>query len=204
LKAGGLPILCHPAWSWAFDADVAVGLNNVSLFEVCNALPVCNGVPIPGYAPVEQMWDVLLSSGHVFYGLGNDDGHLYWGRFNPRAHYAGRGWTCVWADRLEVQSVMGALQMGASYASTGVEIKDHYVRDGSIHIAIEPWKKEVASFEFLGKHGRLLQHSFGSEARYGIAGDELYIRVRIASTNGSWAWTQPVFVDSPESFAWLA
>ena len=60
---------------------------------------------------------------------------------------------------------------------------------------IEPIAQERAVFQFFGAGGRELHHAVGHDARYRFRGDETYVRVRIGSTAGCWAWTQPVFLD---------
>ena len=65
LKAGGVPVICHPGWHWAFGYDVVSKLKKCRHFEICNASPDCNSFPIPGYQPLEDMWDRLLSTGHL-------------------------------------------------------------------------------------------------------------------------------------------
>jgi hypothetical protein len=51
---------------------------------------------------------------------------------------------------------------------------------------------------FIGRDGRELQRSAplvpGTSASYQLAGDEQYVRARIAGPDGSTAWTPAVFV----------
>ncbi|HET8579398.1 MAG TPA: CehA/McbA family metallohydrolase, partial [Nitrospiraceae bacterium] len=82
-RCGGLPILCHPEWSHLTD-DVILSLIDVSLVEIANA--VCNRLEFNGFAL--GLWDRLLQSGRVVWGVAADDAHR--GR-----HDIGRAWVVV-------------------------------------------------------------------------------------------------------------
>jgi hypothetical protein len=196
LNAGGVPILCHPFWHWTFDYEKIKAVTGWKHFELCNASPDCNAMPIPGYAPAEAMWDKLLSNGQRVFGVASDDAHKYTAPYTPTKALGGRGFIMLKADGLGSAALRKAFEAGQFYSSTGAELKEYSLTENSIKVAVNITKdEEVCSFEFFGFNGELLQHSVGSEAEYNFRGDELYIRIRIATTTGHWLWTQPIFLD---------
>ena len=196
LKAGGVPILCHPLWHWTFDYEKIKTVTGWKHFELCNASPDCNAMPIPGYAPAEELWDKLLSNGQRVFGVASDDAHKYTAPYTPTKALGGRGFIMLKAESLEDDALRRAFEAGQFYASTGAALKEYALTEAGIKVAVAITKdEEVCSFEFFGLNGKLLQHSIGSEAEYKFRGDELYVRLRIATTTGHWLWTQPLFLD---------
>lgn len=195
LKAGGIPVLCHPGWNWTFDNDVVSKIKRCGHFEICNASPDCNSFPIPGYQPLEDMWDRLLSSGHRYYGLANDDAHEYYNPSTNRSPHAALGYNVVKIPSLSVKNILDAVRKGHFYASTGIVVRDFKVSNKGIRISVHPICREKLVFQFFGRNGEELQRTFGDKASYSFKGNELYVRIRIASTAGVWAWMQPVYLD---------
>ncbi len=195
-KVGGIPILCHPFWHWTFDYQAIKNVTGWNHFELCNASPDCNAFPVPGYAPAEQMWDKLLSSNRRVFGVASDDAHEYSGAYKPNKPFGGRGFIMLKADCLTDKSLRDSFEKGCFYSSTGTLLKDYTLDNNGFYISIEPTGyDEVCSFEVFGLNGKLLQHTHGTEVKYQFNGDEVYVRVRIATTLGQWLWTQPIFLD---------
>lgn len=195
-NAGGVPILCHPFWHWTFDYETIKTVTNWKHFELCNASPDCNAIPIPGYAPAEEMWDKLLSSGQRVFGVASDDAHKYTAPFTPVKALGGRGFIMLKADNLNSVALRKAFEEGHFYSSTGVKLKTYSLTEQIIKVEADITKdEEVCSFEFFGLNGERLSHSIGSDAEYKFRGDEVYVRIRIATTTGHWLWTQAVFLD---------
>ena len=46
---------------------------------------------------------------------------------------------------------------------------------------------------FIGREGRVLSAVHGTEPAYTLRGDEGYVRAKVLSSNGGWAWTQPLW-----------
>ena len=63
-----------------------------------------------------------------------------------------------------------------------------------IRLQIDTTSDQRFLIEFIGKGGRVLTSTHGNAARYGIAGNEGYVRTRVTDSNGRRAWTQPVLV----------
>ncbi|MEA2013179.1 MAG: CehA/McbA family metallohydrolase [Verrucomicrobiota bacterium] len=191
---GAIPIICHPPWRNTFDEKIIMQTNGAHLFEVCNASPDCASYPTMGFSNGDSIWDALLSKGFRYFGIASDDAHCYYENFHVRAPRGGKGWIVVKAESLTVENIINSINCGKFYATTGVTLQDYEVTDSYIHISISPKNYERATFEFIGNNGKILQMNTGIEASYRIEGNENYIRIRISSSWGGWAWTQPVFL----------
>lgn len=172
-----------------------------------------------------------LSAGRsVMYGVATDDAHNFqaWGEgehSNP-----GRGWVMVRSRRLTPDHIVGAMKRGDFYNSTGVTLRELQRSGDTLALAVEPEEGVRYTIEFIGTRrgadlggepvtggddvpgrlsqryseeiGQVLDTVEGTEARYRLEGDELYVRARVRSSkphpNGyragdvEMAWTQPL------------
>ena len=120
----GVPHINHPNFEWAITADELRQVSNNRLFELYNGHPHVNnqgGCGVPG---LEEMWDTILSSGTLVYGIAVDDAHIFKRPWDRGAARPGQAWVVVRAARLAAADVLAALERGDFYASTGVELAD--------------------------------------------------------------------------------
>lgn len=185
--AGGLPLVNHPNFGWAFGAEELLQLRDFALLEIASGHPYVNALGPPS---AEAMWDRLLTDGRRVYGVAVDDAHHWKTTLEADRALPGKGWVVVRTDRRNAKSILGALQRGDFYASTGVELEE--VGPGRVKVK----EKNGARYrvQFIGAGGRLLRESDGISGRYTIRGNEGYVRARVIDSNGKMAWTQPVFV----------
>ncbi len=200
-KAGGVAVLCHPCWNWAFTAEEVLQLKGVTHFEVFNAAPDCNSYPTDERTAPEQIWDRLLSSGLKMYGAASDDAHWYavsseLGCSPKCTSFGGTGWCVIKAKDCSRESIRNAFENGRFYASTGVILSDYQVTSHQINIEVAPKFFQSNTIEFRGLDGSLLDRQTGPSASYRLRGDEKYVRVRVADSSGCYAFTQPVFLDT--------
>ena len=99
----------------------------MKLFEIYNGHHLVNNAGGGGVPGMEEVWDRLLSSGKVFYGIADDDAHVFKQPGNPDVPGPGRAWVVVRAERLAPRLIVDALERGDFYASTGVELSDYQV-----------------------------------------------------------------------------
>src|ERR1043165_4524433 len=71
-EAGGLALINHPNFGWAFGADELLQVRNFNLLEIASGHPYVNTQGPPSH---EQMWDRLLTSGRQVWGVAVDDSH---------------------------------------------------------------------------------------------------------------------------------
>ena len=194
VKEGGLAQLAHPNWLWAFADKEISQVKNAALLEIYNFSSNCNNFGAGGKPGMEEIWDRVLSSGVLIYGVATDDAHDYNGEFNSRRSNPGTGWIMVKAPALTPKAVFEALLKGDFYSTCGVLLNEVEATgtDYSIEIAADPQTRYTTSF--IGKDGRILKQVYGPKASYTFKGDEMYVRARIFASSGEFACTQPVFI----------
>ena len=143
---------------------------------------------------MEEVWDAILSSGSIVYGIAVDDAHTFKDPGNPAVAGPGRGWVMVRAPRLETRALLDALERGDFYASTGVELADLRATATHMTVAVKPTGYSKYRIQFVGKGGALLRESTESSSTYVFRGDEGYVRARVIESNGRMAWCQPFVV----------
>jgi hypothetical protein len=199
--AGGVPHINHPNFRWSITGDELRQVRNSKLFEIYNGHPQVNGLGGGGVPGLEEVWDAILSSGVLLYGVAVDDAHTFKQPGNPNVAGPGRGWIAVRAPRLEARALLDAIERGEFYASTGVELEDLQVSPQRVHVAVKPAAWSKYRVQFLGKGGRVLSESTEPVATYVPKGDEGYVRARVLESNGRMAWIQPVVITARGSGA---
>ena len=200
-RVDGVPHINHPNFQWSLTADHIRRVQNVKLIEIFNGHPEVHNLGGGGSPSLETMWDDILSSGKLIYGIAVDDAHHFKGESAPDRSNPGRGWVMVRATELSADRILDAMEEGDFYASTGVVLSDYEVSDKKIRIAIDAdslnYWQEKSSFKyttfFIGTRGKVLKKSFGTSAHYTLTGEEKYVRARVVNSDGHMAWTQPVF-----------
>lgn len=192
--ASAVPHLNHPNFGWAVSADELAQVQGLSLFEVFNGHPMVNNLGGGGVAGLEEAWDQILTSGKRLYGLATDDAHQFKRPDDPTAARPGQGWIVVRADTLSPRAILDAIERGDFYSSTGVELRDYRATASEITLDIKATTFSKYRVRFTGSGGRLLNEVTTNPATYRIIGGEGYVRATVLESNGSKAWTQPVFI----------
>jgi hypothetical protein len=193
-RENGVPHVNHPNFRWAITAAELGQVRNTKLFEIFNGHPEVNNLGGGGVPGMEEVWDTILSSGKLLYGIADDDAHNFKQPGNPNVSGPGRGWVTVRAARLEARPIMEALERGDFYSSTGVALDNVRVDAKSMTITVKPETWSKYRIQFVGKGGRLLREVTATAATYDFTGDEGYVRARVVESNGRMAWVQPVMV----------
>jgi hypothetical protein len=194
--ARGVPHINHPNFGWAISADELRQLERTRLFEIFNGHPQVNNVGGGGVPGLEDIWDRLLTSGRLMYGIAVDDAHHFKRPGDPSASGPGRGWIHVRARTLEPREIVEALERGEFYASTGVELAEYDATATGIALKVKAPAWSKYRIQFIGPGGRVLSEQTDATARYTFKGDEGYVRAKVIESNGLQAWTQPVAVGS--------
>lgn len=190
-EAGGLTIVNHPNFAWAFGADELLQLDGMTMLEIASGHPFVNAEGPPS---VESMWDRMLTAGKRVYGVAVDDTHHLVDPLAIESVPPGRAWVRVRADKLDAKSIIAALRDGDFYASMGPELEEYTATEKSIALRVREKYGARYRVQFIGSGGRVLQESQGTSAAYTIRGDEGYVRAKVIDSNGKAAWMQPVFV----------
>ncbi len=192
--SGGIAQINHPNFGWALNVENIAKTKDVKLMELFNGHPLVNNLGGGGEPGVEEIWDKVLSSGRLIYGVASDDVHTVRKLGDRRSATPGHGWVMVRADTLSLRSIIDALERGDFYASTGVDLEDYLVDKQSISIVIKVERWSKYRVQFIGKNGTVLQETSEPTARYSVKGNEGYVRVRVIESNGKMAWTQPLML----------
>jgi hypothetical protein len=198
-KERGVPHINHPNFRWSITPAELAQVRNYRLLEIFNGHPLVNNLGGGGVPGLEEVWDAVLSSGLLVYGIAVDDAHVFKQPGNPNVAGPGRGWIVVRAARLEAGALMTALERGEFYASTGVELEDVESSAERMTVRVKTTSYSKYRIQFIGKGGRLLKESIEPSATYDIKGDEGYVRARVLESNGRLAWIQPIMVRSSQA-----
>jgi hypothetical protein len=190
--ADGVPSINHPNFGWAISADEMAQLQRTRLFEVFNGHPLVNNLGGGGAPGLEEVWDRMLSSGRMLYGIAVDDAHYFKRPEDKTAPRPGQGWVYVRAPRLESRALVDALERGDFYASTGVELQSVVATASSLSITVRTEPQSRYRIQFIGKQGAILSEALASPATYTFKGNESYVRAKVIESNGKLAWVQPV------------
>jgi hypothetical protein len=210
-----LAFLNHPNFGWGVRAEEMLLAEDLRYFEVFNGHPGVRNYGDAQHAGTERVWDVTLAlrlGKHglpIVYGLATDDAHGYheWGvgKVNP-----GRGWVMVKAPHLTAEAVVGGIEKGDFYASTGVTL-DEVVREGNeLRLAIRSEPGVTYTTQFIatmkgtpldsqpvldkdGKElpvtrvyspeiGKVVAETQSRTPSYRLTGQELYVRAKVIST----------------------
>jgi hypothetical protein len=208
----GLPIAAHPNLTYALTAADLLASDKTEgprFFEVWNTEPGMNNLGGGGKPSTEQIWDAVLSSGRVLYGVAVDDCHHFYEFISSREAGAplsnpGKAWIMVRASELSVRALLDAMNRGDFYASTGVTFESYEVTANGVRIGLSDqthdlgWSlpganPELYRTEFIGKGGQVLKVDETLNPTYEFTGKELYVRARVTNSDGQVAWTEPIF-----------
>ncbi len=208
--AEAAPHINHPNFQWAFGFEELIQVRGDRLLEIWSGHPLVHNEGVLTEPSVEFMWDQLLSSGKVVYGIAVDDAHHFQGEFGADRVNPGRGWVSVRAAALEADQIVESLENGYFYASNGVELEDIQIDSTRIRIQIRQEADYRYFTYFLGSDGRQLGGAEGTSPEFFLNASTRYVRARVQDSGGRRAWTQPVFVtvearsDTPHTARFLA
>lgn len=190
---GGVALVNHPNFDWALTAADITDARDASLLEIASGHPYVHSAGDANHPSHESLWDIALSSGADFMGVGVDDEHHIDVSSDPPAT-PGKAWISTFGDVTEASAICGALAQGQLYASTGVDLRALTVHDQRYEV--EPMQR-FATVIFIGMGGRELGRKTAlgdGPVGYVLRGDEGYVRARIELADGRRAWTPAVRV----------
>jgi len=191
--AQGVPHINHPNFGWAIQFEDLAKIEGCRLIEIFNGHPRVNNFGGGGFPSTEEVWDRLLSEGKVVFGMATDDAHGFQNPWDPEAARPGQGWVVVRAAELSPLAVLGALEKGDFYASTGVELEDIAITKDSYSVTVKPYRETKYRIQFIGDNGTLLLEVPDIQGSYQFNGSEKYVRAKVLDSNGKFAWLQPAF-----------
>jgi len=175
---GNMTVYCHPEWSGTPAREFDRLEGNFAM-EIWNS----------GCAMEHDLdtnaayWDELLMQGRRIWGVAVDDGHSM--------HQHCNGWVMARCDN-NLDSILGALERGAFYASCGPEIYDFYVKDGKAVLECSPCGS--VGFRYGHLPTRLTYGEGVTRAEFDVPDAFAYLRGVVKDAQGRRAWTQPIFL----------
>jgi hypothetical protein len=191
-KKGAIPSINHPNFQWAMTSRDLLQVDNMTHFEIYNGHPGVHNHGGGGAESLDQMWDALLTGGRKVYGVAVDDAH-HFKQIGPGFSNPGRGWVMVKADALDAKKIADALRSGDFYASTGVELDAVGGSGNGLDVQIKQVSNLKFTTYFIGARGEVLERNNSLNPVYRFKGSETYVRARVEASNGTIAWTQPVW-----------
>ena len=191
-ERGFITTLNHPRWSGIAPADID-RIEGFSNMEVVNGYEMM----MDGYGDSSACYEAQLRAGRKIRPVAGDDSH---GRQPSGApgHESFQGFTMVKAPALSYSSLIGALDSGAFYASTGPVIENIWLEDGWLHLECSPVRGVYV-------HGNLYRHRMSTvtdadtitrldldiRSRFS---DSDYLFLKITDARGGCAWAPPLWL----------
>ncbi len=185
---GNLAVFCHPHWSHA-DMQEAKGLENIVGMEIMNY--GCHMSWNCGLG--DAYYDAALWSGNMMWALATDDSH----NLHPFTCGACIAVKCA---ALTNRDITQAIRDGSFYATTGPEIYDFYIEDGTVRLTCS----DARSIQFIYTDGFAAAHALPGEHVHELSAQypekfwrnypncKPYARAVVTDDAGKMAWTQPI------------
>jgi hypothetical protein len=176
---GGLGFLNHPRWP-----VIPISASKIidSMKQNLRHVEVYNGNTDKPTRFDTSLWDSVLTTGRVLFGVASDDTH-------KEAHF-GKGWICVYASSRNPDTLFNAIRNGEFYASNGIVIDS--VGSGPEKLLVR--SSNGTRITFIGSSGRILEVVNATEATYTVRGDEGYVRAEVSNNLDQTAWIQPLMI----------
>lgn len=184
--------LNHPRWSGISTADIAA-IQGFANMEVVNGYELM----LDGYGDSSACYEEALRSGRKIRPLACDDNHHQSDPGKPGYEFF-QGFTVLKAPALSYEALIGALDTGAFFASTGPMIKNLWLEDEILHLECSPVRGVYV-------HGSLYRHRASKVVSEDtitqldldvskLCEDSSYLFLKIVDTHGKCAWACPVWL----------
>lgn len=186
----------HAYWSMEAEADI-LSYNGCFSMEIRNGgSDLSNGIEYNA-----QLYDKMLLSGKRIFCHAGDDNHNSHPVEDPRSD-SFLAWTYIMADSLTHADVIGAMERGDMYASSGPKIHALSVEDHRVHIECSPAKH---IYVYTGSKAPKCLHAAEGEtvtvADLTVDARAKYIRVSVFDAERNTADTRGYF---PDELGWEA
>lgn len=188
-KHGNIVTYNHPIWS-RVSGEEFMDTEGISMLEIFNY----NTVQESNTGYDVNYWDQMLRKGKRIHCFASDDNHNE-GLFEDSCG----GWISIKTEELTHENIVEALLKGNYYSSSGPEIYDWGIDNGSVFISCSP----VQRINFIAGNiindgttllGERNENSLQGGS-YELKGHETYVRIEAVDKYGNTAWTNPVFLE---------
>lgn len=178
----------HPVWS-RVEMDEVQGLKDIWGIEIYNYGTVVEC----GEGSDTVFWENMLRKGKKVHCFASDDNHNPWHFFDSFG-----GYVMVRSQELSHEAIVNHLLAGDYYSSSGPEIYQWGLEDGTVFVECSPCAKinfivggPVGSSETQLMHETPLTKGFHT-----LKGNETYVRVECIDEKGKTAWTNALWLDT--------
>ena len=182
LKAEGIAVLAHPAWSLNLPEKAAelVGVEHTEIYNTVSGVE-------NSFRPCSSAFvDLMACKGRALGLLAADDTHYY-------TDDAAVAAVMVACDKLERDSVMQALKNGDYYATTGPEVHIR-IENGETVVSCSPVVcVDICTNAAFGK-GRHFEAENITERRVPLSKVDKYVRAEVTDANGKKAYSNFLIV----------
>jgi hypothetical protein len=197
--AAGLAQLNHPNFHYAADAPLLAALARAGaiFLEIANEASDSNNAGDAGHLGTEALWDAVLSTGVIIWGVASDDAHHYDDAAAVRARgepaFTGdRGFVMVRA-RKDVPEIRKAMARGDFYSSNGVLLSAaDREPDGSVSVRVADASPGPHRILCIGTGGRVLSEVAARSGHCPPPEPRGYVRAVVIDRGGRRAWVQPI------------
>lgn len=193
-ELGFLVSFNHPNWSLETAEDY-LGFEGFDFVEVHNT-----GCVALGHNDDEAVYDNMMKAGKRIFCIATDDNHNIAGFESVKTDSFG-GWTNILADKLEYGEIMGALERGDLYCSTGPEIHSITLDDSGEESLIKVSASSVKRIFYITqgrRNARSLSEdgSLITEGTFKVYPQDCRFRIKVEDEMGRCAYSQ--IYDIPE------
>ena len=174
---GGIAFLNHPRWS-VIPITARQVINDMK--QNLSHVEVYNGATDSPTNYDSSLWDSVLTTGRVMFGVASDDSH--------KETDQQRGWICVYASSRHPDTLVNAIRRGDFYASNGIVLDTVGYAPEKVYVK----STNGTTIRFIGSGGSTLAMIQASEVTYVIQGNEGYVRAEIRNNLNQTAWIQPL------------
>lgn len=180
----------HPVWSLQESEDLH-GIKGLWGTEVYNFSATIDGTDgNQGF-----MYDVLLRDGSRLFCTATDDNHNAYPFGHEQCDSFG-GYIVIRAERLDYPTIIGALERGDFYASTGPQIHDLYIEDGKIKVTCSPARHILFTDNTRrSKSVNAVGDDFVTYGEFELRDCFTFVRVQITGPDGSLAFSNAYWLD---------
>lgn len=209
------PHINHPNFGWGITAEELMRIQGDKFFEVYNGHPAVNNEGDLYHANTERIWDIVLTFRlaelglEPMFGTAVDDAHNYHVMARTNSN-PGRGWVMVQSQELTPAAIIGAMERGDFYASSGVKLRDVRATTNALALQIEGEEGVSYTTQFIGTRtsfdrksepgqrpagtltavtrsysdeiGAVFAEMGGLNPKYEFRGDEIYVRAKVISS----------------------
>tara|TARA_B110000305_G_scaffold239827_1_gene308677 strand:- start:1160 stop:2329 length:1170 start_codon:yes stop_codon:yes gene_type:complete len=204
----------HPNFGYGVNVEDLKNLNGERFFELYNGHPAVNNLGDDTHMDLETMWDLINISYYnenkpLILGIATDDSHNYHTKSSNHSN-TGRGWVMVNSEKIEISSLIEAMESGDFYSSSGIFLKKVYNTESEFFIEMVPKKGIEYETIFMGyREGSYeveeLKRVKGNFSKYTFQKNDLFVRAKIRSNElivnpviageTMQAWVQPIVVN---------